>query len=201
MQLKLLVRISVDIPGEDLEACTLQDWRLWLLTDGVSPVPLAALVHLSEDEWNASVFAVHTETLMFSILTTQLGETFEAAKLALQRGRIGFPGLPDRIMSLKALYDADYMTKIRSTLFIPVHGRPGMTFHFLTTSHIHLSGAGLVSGVEQRPLERGMIGLSVDEIFALRLAAERFMAAFNDIWFDKPAEVQPLPHPAPIDAL
>jgi hypothetical protein len=95
----------------------------------------------------------------------------------LTSGGFALPGLEDRFKSLKGLLTDNqehYIgSVIKSVLFIPVHGWPGITLQILTRERLvidaHIASSDLgPNGDGEFPVR-----LTVDELMSIRLCGER----------------------------
>jgi hypothetical protein len=148
----------------------------WLLGMDLDPVPLALVIDCSrKDEWNAKIIMAHETPMVFTIDASATSDDFSRALTELKN--VAFAELDEHLRSLKRMLSDgkdNYMGSIiRSVLFIPIHGWPGITLQILTKERIKIDTETPRQAIS--PSETGdfPIRLTIDELMSIRLCGER----------------------------
>lgn len=152
----------------------------WLLSTNLDPVPLAVAVDLSQkSDWRAKIIATHKWPLVFTIDVSETSDDFKPATRELTEGaiKVAFEGLDDRFKSLKGMlsdHEENYMGKtIKSVLFVPIHGWPGITLQILTRERLTIDAETALPSSSAAKAGEQPIRLTVDELMSIRLCGER----------------------------
>lgn len=150
----------------------------WLLSQAFAPVPLAVVIDCSvKPAWDADISVVYKTPLVFAIDASGTSEDFERALQEFRDKKVSFAGLKDRFESLKRMlsdHKENYMGRIiKSVLFIPVHGWPGLTLQILTREKLLIDTKTPEDSRKSSREEDSRIRLTIDELMAVRLCGQR----------------------------
>ena len=119
--------------------------------------------------WKARAFIVYDNPLGFAISASRKDNTPAIAQKL--RDSMGLQGIEERLDAIRTQLvktpKGHYMRDIKSVLFIPIAGNPGVTFQILSRKRILVGGKVEFSDPET-------FCVSYDELFAMRLGAESF---------------------------
>jgi hypothetical protein len=168
---------EIDQKAGDTETFKNGGFGHWLLSSSVSPTPLAVILHYAQafdktlPAWKARAFVVFDKPLGFAINVSPKDNPKAMVDKLRNSAAIALGGIEDRLTAirdqLEKIPDGHYMREIRSVLFIPIAGNPGVTFQIL-------SRRKLIIGEELDLPDHEVCHLSYDEMFAMRLGAENF---------------------------
>ena len=150
----------------------------WLLSTNLDPVPLAVAVDLSKkSKWDAKIIVAYQKPLVFTIDVSETSDDFDPAVSKLTKG-VAFEGLDDRFRSLKGMlsdHKENYMGKIiKTVLFFPIHGWPGITLQILIRERLMIdTEIALRSSTQGEAGDQSIKRLTVDELMSIRLCGER----------------------------
>jgi hypothetical protein len=152
----------------------------WLLSPGLDPAPFAVVVDFSEKgRWDADIILAYDTPLGFKIDVSATSEDYAPARTKLLKGtaKLTLGGLDSRFDPLRKMLSGredDYMgTIIKSALFVPVHGWPGITLQILTRERLQIDTQTPEATVARTKPEDPPIRLTVDELMSIRLCGER----------------------------
>jgi predicted nucleotide-binding protein len=150
----------------------------WLLNRALNPVPLALILDCStKSEWDARIITDYDTPLAVEIDASRTSKDFKPALQRLKIGGFALPGLEDRFKSLRGLLNdrqENYMgTDIKSVLFIPVHGWPGITLQILTRERLAVDASVAETAPGPQGDGESPVRLTVDELVSIRLCGER----------------------------
>jgi Predicted nucleotide-binding protein containing TIR-like domain len=148
----------------------------WLLSAALDPVPLAVIIDCSEkSQWNAQIIASYDTPLVFTIDASATSDDFSPALRKMNK--VAFAGLDDRFKSLKEMladHKENYMgSVIKSVLFIPIHGWPGVTLQILTRERLIVDAQTPEVAVQPDAKGESPVRLTLDELMSIRLCGER----------------------------
>jgi Predicted nucleotide-binding protein containing TIR-like domain len=178
------------IEDDIAKVISLKSFGHWLLSRTLDPVPLALVIDCSrKSRWDAQILLSHETPLVFTIDASATSDDFDPA---LEKFKdVTLAELDDRFKSLKAMlsdHKEDYMGRIiKSVLFIPIHGWPGITLQLLTRERLMIDTQ--TPQIPLPPVEAGdpPVRLTVDELMSIRLCGERLQGLLAH-------KVQPMPH-------
>ena len=148
----------------------------WILSAALDPVPLALIIDCSEkSRWDAQIILSYDTPLIFTIDASATSDDFAPAVDKLRR--VALAGLTDRFKSLKAMlsdHKENYMGSIiKSVLFIPIHGWPGITLQILTRERIVIDTQTPEVAFPPSKAGDSPVRLTIDELMSIRLCGER----------------------------
>jgi hypothetical protein len=167
----------------------------WLLGSDFDPAPLAVIVDYSEKaEWDAQVIAVHNTALGFKIDVSGASNNYGPAQKKLKDGKVKLGGIVSRFTSLQRMltkkYDrqpdnrdhenddrGNYIgTVIKSVLFVPIHGWPGITLQIMTDERLRIDTQIPELAKAANETKDSSIRLTIDEMISIRLCGERLQS-------------------------
>jgi hypothetical protein len=164
-----------DFIGDNIVALTrVRTFGHWLLSTSLDPVPLALIIDFSKkSRWDAQIIFSSNTPLVYKIDVSATSDDFVPALSKL--GIVTLAGIDDRIKSLKGMisdHEEDYMGNlIKSVLFIPIHGWPGITLQILTRERLIVDTQ--TPQIAPPPGDDAPLLLTVDELMSVRLCGER----------------------------
>jgi hypothetical protein len=178
----LLLNDAIDQPKIDFIGDNIVDvvrkksFGHWLLSTTLDPVPLAIVLDCSRKvQWDAEIILAHDTPLVFAIEASATSDDFAPVLTKLKY--VAFAGLDDRLKSLKRMLsdrEDDYMgTTIKSVLFVPIHGWPGITLQILTRESIKIDTETPQLTSSPAGPAGSSVQLTIDELMSIRLCGER----------------------------